>query len=89
MDWRYISSSRMPALEIQSPKFKPQFHQEKKERKSSSDVRMVYNMHNSICLCDTTHKQNQRQKPHHLYKCRKSLHQNFMIKVLRLYLTNP
>jgi hypothetical protein len=26
MDWRYILSSTMPALQVQSPEFKPQSH---------------------------------------------------------------
>jgi hypothetical protein len=29
MHWRFGSSSRMPALQVQSPEFKPQSHQNK------------------------------------------------------------
>jgi hypothetical protein len=31
MDWRYSSSSRAPALQVQSPEFKPQPHKKKKK----------------------------------------------------------
>jgi hypothetical protein len=31
MDWRCGSSGGMPALEVQSPEFKPQSHQKKKK----------------------------------------------------------
>jgi hypothetical protein len=31
MDWRCGSSSTAPALQVQSPKFKPQSHQKKKK----------------------------------------------------------
>jgi hypothetical protein len=33
MDWRFGSSSRALALEVQSPEFKPQCHQKKKKIK--------------------------------------------------------
>jgi hypothetical protein len=29
MDWRHGSSGRVPALQVQSPKFKPQSHEKK------------------------------------------------------------
>jgi hypothetical protein len=32
MDWRYGSSNRVPALQAQSPEFKPQTHQKKKKK---------------------------------------------------------
>jgi hypothetical protein len=37
MDWRCGSSSRVPALQVQSPEFKPQFNLKKKkgERKET------------------------------------------------------
>jgi hypothetical protein len=35
MDWKYISSSRLPALQEQSSKFKPQFHQKGKRKRNS------------------------------------------------------
>jgi hypothetical protein len=38
MDWKCDSSSRAPALQERSPKFKPQFHQQKKkERKEKKN----------------------------------------------------
>jgi hypothetical protein len=33
MDWRCGSSNRVPALQVQSPEFKAQFHQKKKRKK--------------------------------------------------------
>jgi hypothetical protein len=32
MDWRCGSSHRVPALQVQSPEFKPQSHQKKKKK---------------------------------------------------------
>jgi hypothetical protein len=29
MDWRFGSNDRVPALQVQSPEFKPQYHTEK------------------------------------------------------------
>jgi hypothetical protein len=34
MDWRCGSSDRVPALQAQSPKFKPQYHQKINKQKS-------------------------------------------------------
>jgi hypothetical protein len=39
MDWRYGSSGRTPALQVQSPEFKPHFYERKKEKKSDWYVR--------------------------------------------------
>jgi hypothetical protein len=32
MDWQCGSNSKVPALQMQSPEFKPQFHWKKKKR---------------------------------------------------------
>jgi hypothetical protein len=35
MDWRHGLSGRMPALQAQRPKFKPQSHQKQKQTKQA------------------------------------------------------
>jgi hypothetical protein len=42
--WRYCSSGRVPALQVQSPKFKPQFHQKNKQtnKKKQQSKKLPY-----------------------------------------------
>jgi hypothetical protein len=36
MDWRFGSSSRMPAFQVGSPKFKLRYHKNKKDSKTNN-----------------------------------------------------
>jgi hypothetical protein len=38
MHWRFVSSNRVPALQAQSPEFKPESHPPKKKKKAVGGV---------------------------------------------------
>jgi hypothetical protein len=50
MDWRFGSSSRVPTLQVWSPEFKWQSHQNKKSRTSPRGIWHVQNL-NSLYFC--------------------------------------
>jgi hypothetical protein len=50
IDWRYGSSSRVPALQMQSPKFKPQSHSKQKTKTDGIEAGVSYSKIHRIKL---------------------------------------